>query len=492
MGTFSFEALRILGQVRCFRRILLRRFLPFAAVVLPLPTAVRAAAESSEIETNVVGIVTAISPHERIVYLRADDGSAWRGDFWYSTFPHNLARGDRLSMRGRFRVKGDPRPRLVDAAPVSIEKGAAAPPEAEKTSLAELCSHPSMRAGARDWWGVRIATAGRIVDINRRDMWAQILLKEEGGAHLQAFFLKPYDQPLDVDFQIGAEVRVTGIALYSPEQDEIDGHVVRINNPLVYVENPDDFDFVNPAPWWTAQRLAIALAIVLAILAVVSSWAVLQRRKRLEERRISDALGRERLRLAGELHDNFQQLLAGCVFRLGAAEQLTNPDDTAVLSELAKLGALLNHAQNDLRAALWGMREEAEGPTAISALLKYAADRMPHWQGKVFFKTVGEERALTRRYSGLLLLILQESIANALKHGRAQRIDVTIVFAKRFSELSVKDDGIGFDAAGYSADNAYGLGILSMRNRVESVGGGFRIVSSPGCGTEVKVKVRNV
>ena len=265
-----------------------------------------------------------------------------------------------------------------------------------------------------------------------------------------------------------------------------------ISNPLLYVEKPqEDIVFITHAPWWTPQRFVIAFIILLLASVTAILWALLQRHKRLEDHKLSDALGRERLRLAGELHDNFQQLLAGCMFRLGAAMQLADEDNVAELNELEKLGDLLNHAQNDLRTALWGMREEAEGPTALSDLLKYAANRMPHWRNKVHFTTVGEERPLSRRYSGAFLLILQEAIGNALKHARPSRIDVTVTFASRYVALSVKDDGIGFDVAvlkseGFSA----GLGILSMKTRVEGVGGGFRIVSEPGKGTEVKVKVR--
>lgn len=444
---------------------------------------------------TVTGRVTAVSVHEGFVYLQSDSESnrVWRAEFKHADFPAGLTAGELLCVSGGVNRARDPRPRVRDCEVLRREPGTVADlwPVCV-IPLAEIGRDPSVTTNAVDWWGARVTTHGRIVDVNRRDRWAQVLLADEQGAHLQAYFYQPYNEPIDPDLRIGAELRVTGNALYSPTVNPWTLQREGVSNPLIYVEKPEkDIVFLTRAPWWTPQRFVIALVILLLAVAAAVLWALLQRHKRLEDRKLSDALGRERLRLAGELHDNFQQLLAGCMFRLGAAMQLADEENTAELNELEKLGDLLNHAQNDLRTALWGMREEAEGPTALSALLKYATDRMPHWQGKVQFQTVGEERPLSRRYSGAFLLILQEAIGNALKHARPTRIDVTITFAKRSVELLVKDDGCGFDTARLtSGESSAGLGVLSMKARVEGVGGGFRIVSAPGKGTEVKVKVR--
>ena len=461
----------------------------FAGLLAALPVS------AFDASLTVTGRVTAISVHENFVYLQSDEepSRVWRAEFWPTAFPKDLMTGDLLCVSGGVNRARDPRPRVRDSVILArTPRGAEPLKPIPFVPLADIGRDPSIETNAVDWWGARVTTQGRIVDVNRRDRWAQVLLADEQGAHLQAYFYQPYKEPIDPDLRIGAELRVTGNALYSPTVNPWTLRTEGVSNPLIYVERPEtDIVFLTRAPWWTPQRFVIALVILLLAALASVFWAALQRHKRLEDRKLSDALGRERLRLAGELHDNFQQLLAGCMFRLGAAMQLADEENAAELNELEKLGDLLNHAQNDLRTALWGMREEAEGPTALSALLKYASDRMPHWRGKVHFTTIGAERPLSRRYSGAFLLLLQEAIGNALKHAQPTRIDVTVTFEKRAVSLSVKDDGCGFDAAKLASGEASsGLGVLSMKTRVERIGGGFRIVSTPGKGTEVKVKVR--
>ena len=463
----------------------MRRTIPFLAAVL---LSLSAFAEAQNEAKSVEGVVTALSPHEGFVYLRTTDGNPIRGEFSGAEYPKDCHPGDYLSITGVIHWATDVRPRLRSAAVMSLKPGGG-PPAPLEVDLADIGRHPACDEGARDLWGERVSVKGRVADINRRDRWTQLLCTDGKGHMLQVFFYLPYDSPLHEDFRIGADVEATGNALYTPTINPWSRQLEGVNNPLLYVERPGDVHFLTHAPWWTPQKFVVALVMLFLFGVAVTLWAILQRYRRMEEKKLADALGRERLRLAGELHDNFQQLLAGAMFRLGAAMQMAD-EDAPELEELDKLGALLTHAQNDLRSALWGMREEAEGPTALSALLKYAADRMPHWKGKVHFKKVGAERPLTRRYSGALLLLLQEAVGNALRHANPTRVDVTVTFGKRFIELSIKDDGCGFDVAARSNDASRGLGILSMKNRVEGVGGGFRVVSEPGRGTEVKVKVR--
>lgn len=88
----------------------------------------------------------------------------------------------------------------------------------------------------------------------------------------------------------------------------------------------------------------------------------------------------------------FQQLLAGCMFRLGAAMGKVGKDDAGAAKQLELLRDSLNHTQASLRAALWGLTEEAEGPAALTELFKYAASRMPQWEGIVHFTIRGRER----------------------------------------------------------------------------------------------------
>jgi signal transduction histidine kinase len=86
-----------------------------------------------------------------------------------------------------------------------------------------------------------------------------------------------------------------------------------------------------------------------------------------------------------------------------------------------------------------------------------------------------------------LLRLAQEAITNALKHAQAPHINITLTFSARQVKLCVKDDGQGFDLTQQALH--YGLGIRIMKERVANMDGQLTIVSQPGQGTLVMVRV---
>ena len=210
-------------------------------------------------------------------------------------------------------------------------------------------------------------------------------------------------------------------------------------------------------------------------------------REKVHDKVEADAIRRERLRFSYELHDNFQQLLASCRFRLETLDLMLPEDATAERAQLEKAQTALDYTQNGLRTALWGMTEESEGPKSFTGLLNFAMKRMAHWEGLVFLSVEGIEPLGARKFAGLLLMVLQEAVGNALKHGGATRVDVKLVFKEDALSMSIADDGCGFDASKpFGTDH---LGLSGMKMRVASCGGTLSIESAHGRGTTVFVRV---
>jgi signal transduction histidine kinase len=90
-----------------------------------------------------------------------------------------------------------------------------------------------------------------------------------------------------------------------------------------------------------------------------------------------------------------------------------------------------------------------------------------------------------------LMRICQEALCNIRKHSGAKNIDVKVTSVNHHLEVSIIDDGCGFESLSYCSSNtrcpSHGLDI--MRERTESIGGNLRILSTPGEGTEIHVKV---
>lgn len=205
------------------------------------------------------------------------------------------------------------------------------------------------------------------------------------------------------------------------------------------------------------------------------------------ERRLVALIAADRRRIADDLHDNMQQLLAGVGFRLSAAINVAGDRD-AVLLQLAHAQKALEHSKAGLRSVLWGLQETKESPNSLLGLFRYAASRMPHWEGVVEICGEGQETPGVRRHGARLLMIMQEAVQNALVHGAARHVEVLVSFTKKGFAMTVRDDGCGFNAS--QQPGVGHLGIASMRRRADEMHGSFLIASAPGKGTTIKIEVK--
>ena len=264
-----------------------------------------------------------------------------------------------------------------------------------------------------------------------------------------------------------------------------------------------EFEEVTPPPFWNAARRRLAFYAALGVVALLAVWTMILRRilrrrtlalvretnAHARTRIEADAVARERLRISYDLHDDLQQLLAGTMCRLKAGiNYLGRHDELKALAQFASARQAVTQTQSSLRHILWGLHDAREAPGTLMGLFSYAAKRFPQWKDVVSFEAVGEERVSTRRYSGVLLMILQEAVGNAIVHGHARHVRVKVEFRPKELVMTIVDDGYGFDPKGVLPD-AGRLGLASMRLRAEQLGGSFSVVSEIGKGTSVTVRV---
>lgn len=333
----------------------------------------------------------------------------------------------------------------------------------------------------------------------RQQLTGKVLFAGDGGKQLMLEDANA--ESVEVSVEDGAEcrpgdtVRVLGYLEALPSGQAVlqvagDGEFVRLARaPLG----------LPPRSWlW----ISVALAAVTLLFVFVLGWiAILRRviarqavrlaestRGKIRLQAETDATLRERMRLSGDLHDGFQQLLAGAMYRLDAGLS-SLPDGSPVRAEFEGARQSLEHAQNGLRSVLWMIASESDGPRTLSGLFRHAVSRLPHWQSAVHLKFEGEEKTLARSRSGTLLMILLESVGNALRHGGATFVSVKVDFGENGLVLTVADNGRGFDVA--AAERAAGsgghFGLANIRRRVESSGGTLTIESAPFEGATITV-----
>lgn len=357
-----------------------------------------------------------------------------------------------------------------------------------------------MPFGNTDLYGGVVETEGLLRDINRRQTTTQLLVGE-GDCNLQVEIPWALEDALPAKLVQGATVSVRGVLTYTSIENYEEGIFGRIENIELLPASPDAVKVIRRAPFFTVERLLFVLAGVAALFGLLSIWTLTLRRmvaKKTDElaesvrqrERVSieaDAARRERLRLAADLHDGFQQYLAGATFRLKAAMNYLPEGADACREQLEKVNDALKHTQSGLRTTLWAMNEESEGPESLIELIQFVSRRLPQWDGIVEITSEGEERKIAHNFAGTLLLILQEAIGNAISHGHAKRVRVKIVFGTKGLAMLVSDDGAGFDPKAARKEGHYGLS--SMERRTTELGGKIVITSEPGRGSTVRLSL---
>lgn len=207
-------------------------------------------------------------------------------------------------------------------------------------------------------------------------------------------------------------------------------------------------------------------------------------------RRLGEAQEAERRRLAAELHDGVCSNLAAIGLNLALLQkQLPHSDAAAIQRRLTDLIAQVDEAKANAKDISVDLRPLLlEDRDLLSALEEYAHKFASSTGISVSGARPGRRLQAEKKIA--LFRIAQEALTNCAKHARASAVAIEFSAAADSEHLllSIADDGIGIDAAAVG-DRHSGLGMLTMQERAEAIGGRWQIDSAPGKGTRVTVSV---
>jgi len=220
-------------------------------------------------------------------------------------------------------------------------------------------------------------------------------------------------------------------------------------------------------------------------------------RQREQTQRLADMVIRaqeeERGRVARELHDEANQLLAALMTTVDTADALCAGGDSPALHEtLARLRKLADTALGGLQRIATELRPPALDEFGLlPALTRHVRDRVAGSGLQADVQIEGRRRRLPQAVELALYRIAQEALANVQKHAQAGCVHVRLRFLADAVRLDISDDGCGFDAALAAPVDAsrIGLGLPGMRERASIVGGSVEVSSQPGGGTRVSARI---
>lgn len=204
------------------------------------------------------------------------------------------------------------------------------------------------------------------------------------------------------------------------------------------------------------------------------------------------AMAEERQRLARDLHDSVTQALYGVTLYAEAASRMVAAGDTEQAAEnLADLRETAQEALREIRLLIFELRppilEEQGLVAALRARLESVESRSGLKTAFEFDESLQRERLPLDVEMGLYR-IAQEALNNIMKHAQASQVRVKLVTSGPQVTLEIMDDGRGFDPTGGVGQGR--LGLHTMRERADLLGGQLNIVTRPNAGTRVSVEVK--
>ena len=213
-------------------------------------------------------------------------------------------------------------------------------------------------------------------------------------------------------------------------------------------------------------------------------------------RQIQDLAGRliashedERAKIARRLHDDLSQHLGDLELQLRELRRhMSTASDAAKLErDVAALEDRVAAASENLRGVSHTLRPAAlEQAGLVAALSAHCADLQHRYGVPVFFTATGHFAAIDREAALCLYRVAEEALSNVVTHAHAHGVEVELLGVDDRLELTISDDGKGFNMAG-ARESRRGLGLASINERVRLAGGTVSVVSEINRGTTVHV-----
>ncbi len=203
--------------------------------------------------------------------------------------------------------------------------------------------------------------------------------------------------------------------------------------------------------------------------------------------RMLDNLEAERERIYRDVHDGPAQALANAIFEIEYVERVAERsiDQRAARLEIKKLKDSLRESLESVRAMIYELRPPTLSELGLSVAMRtYAADFEARYGVRIDCALDGSDTGLLPQQELAIYRVMQEALQNVHKHAQARGVRLEWMREPSRWLLRIVDDGIGFDLV-KAAHRKRSVGLLSMRERAELIGGSLQVHSTPEQGSAV-------
>lgn len=206
----------------------------------------------------------------------------------------------------------------------------------------------------------------------------------------------------------------------------------------------------------------------------------------LADRAKSAATVEERQRLARDLHDAVSQQLFALSMMSSSSLRLLDRDVESAKSQMEDVAEIASKAQGEMRALLLHLRPVHLSGDPLHTGIQKLVDELKSKSGIDFDLDISEVADISKGVEDHLFRMIQEGMANALRHADATKIKVQLYRQSNHLILHIRDNGKGFDVS-QSKKASYGL--KTMQERCNEIGGALNVTSKPGEGTAIDIRV---
>jgi PAS domain S-box-containing protein len=329
-----------------------------------------------------------------------------------------------------------------------------------KSGSVLLWNEEAQQLRPRAWCGV--GDGFKAVTLGLGEGFAGAVAQRRQGVVIDDDSASPFASP-DVTEGVGASALAGQPLLYG---DRLLGVIILSNRGTERTFTSQDLDTLG----LFADQAAIAI-----------------QNARLYEDVQSLAILRERQRIAREMHDSFAQTLGLLHLQLRRALERHGSNDSDLAAVLGDLSALTEHAYDELRQSIFGLRTSmSRGLGWVPTLTEYLHEFSTRTTIPVRLEAAeGLPERLSPATEVQLVRIIQESLANVHKHAGARQARVHLQPEDQWVRVTIEDDGQGFQPDVLAVTKHGHFGLETMRERAESAGGTLQIESAPGRGTRI-------